>query len=55
VQLIYCSRLRATRTGRVVTKESMMAVNGLDAFDENLVMSNLDVSKEKYVKAVGGG
>jgi hypothetical protein len=33
----------------------MTAVDGLDAFDENLVVSNLGVSKEKYGEAFGGG
>lgn len=55
VQLMYWAWERATRTGRVATKESMTAVDGLDAFDENLVVSNLGVSKEKYGEAFGGG
>jgi hypothetical protein len=55
VQLMYWSWERATRTGRVATKEPMMAVDGLDAFDESLVVSNLGVSKEKYGEAFGDG
>jgi len=38
VQLMYWARERATRTGRLATTESMMAVDGLDAFDECLVV-----------------
>ena len=52
VQLMYWSRARATRTGRVAATESMMAVDGLDALMKVLWCPNL-VSPKRNMRGCG--